>query len=665
MGVAGSAGSGGGLRVFISHTSELRAFPEGTSFVAAVERAVSACGHVIVDMADFPAADQVPAELCMERVQGCDVYVGVLGTRYGSLVRDRPEVSYTELEFDTATAAGLPRLVFVLDEGATDVGIPLSALLDREFGTRQETFRRRVQDSGLVTGSFAHPDMLGRLVERSLRDLAARRPVPGPQLAERALRVWNVPARNPGFTGREDLLAAVRERLLAGDRAVVQALRGMGGVGKTQLATEYAHRFATAYDLAWWVNAELGGLIGDQFAALGLALGCVQAGASTEVVRAVVLGELRERGRWLLVFDNAANPADIAGWLPGGTGHVLITTREQGWTEIAAPVEVDVLARPESVAILQARVTRLGAADADRLAEEPVDLPLAIAQAAAFMAETDMAADEYLGLLQTRAGQLLAHGPSGSYLRSLAAATDLIADRLAREDPAAAGLADLCAFLAPDPIPAEVFTGAVSELPGDLAARVADPLAWRQTLVHLAGQSLARVDQRGLQMHRLTQAILRDRLTSEQAAELRKTTETILAASDPGDPDDPATWPRWTRLMPHLLAANLGTTDSPGLRELACDACNYLLARGDGRLGYELANRLHQQWRDRLGDDHEHTWTAARSLAWALVMMGRNAEARDLDQDTLARKRRFLGGDHPSTFALSANVCPLGWRFLR
>ena len=173
--MAGSAGSGGGLRVFISHTSELRAFPEGTSFVAAVERAVSACGHVIVDMADFPAADQVPAELCMERVQGCDVYVGVLGTRYGSLVRDRPEVSYTELEFDTATAAGLPRLVFVLDEGATDVGIPLSALLDREFGTRQETFRRRVQDSGLVTGSFAHPDMLGRLVERSLRELAQPR----------------------------------------------------------------------------------------------------------------------------------------------------------------------------------------------------------------------------------------------------------------------------------------------------------------------------------------------------------------------------------------------------------------------------------------------------------------------------------------------------------
>jgi uncharacterized protein DUF4062 len=182
----------------------------------------------------------------MERVRGCDVYVGVLGTRYGSPVRDRAEVSYTELEFDTATAARLPRLVFVPDEGATDVGIPLSALLDREFGARQEAFRRRVQDSGLVTGSFANPDMLGRLVERSLRDLIAPHPVPGPRLAERARRVWNVPARNPGFTGRDELLAAVRERLLAADRAVVQALHGMGGVAKTQLAIEYAHGSPTA-----------------------------------------------------------------------------------------------------------------------------------------------------------------------------------------------------------------------------------------------------------------------------------------------------------------------------------------------------------------------------------------------------------------------------------
>ena len=253
-----------------------------------------------------------------------------------------------------------------------------------------------------------------------------------------------------------------------------------------------------------------------------------------EAVRAAVLGELRERGRWLLVFDNAENPADITGWLPGGGGHVLITSREREWAEVAAPVEVDVLARAESVAhCCRTGLPGSATADADRLADQLGDLPLAIAQAAGFMAETGMPAAQYLDLLRTQAGQLLDQGAPGSYPRSLAAATQLIADRLAGDDPAAAQLASVCAFLAPEPIPEDLFTSAASELPGELAARAADPLAWRQTLAHLARQSLARVDQRGLVMHRLTQAILRDRLTPEQAAATRACSEAILAAATP------------------------------------------------------------------------------------------------------------------------------------
>jgi Domain of unknown function (DUF4062)/Tetratricopeptide repeat/NB-ARC domain len=646
--------------VFLSHTSELRNFPAGgKSYVAEAERAISAAGHVIVDMADFPASDRPAAQVCAERVRGCQVYVGVLGTRYGSPVQDKPEVSYTELEFDTATAAGLPRLVFLLDTGAADVGIPLDQLIDHAFGARQEAFRRRVQASGLVTQTFASPDELGRLVERSLRELAAARrgPDPGGLAPGSVLRVWNVPARNPGFTGRDGMLAAVRERLLAGDRAVVQALQGMGGVGKTQLAIEYAHRFADSYDVAWWVNAEQAGLIGDQFAALGAALGCAEPGAGTEAVRAAVLGELHQRGRWLLVFDNAETPADLAGWLPGGSGHVLITSRERAWAEVAVPVEVDVLARAESVAILRDRVSRLSAADADRLAAELGDLPLAVAQAAGFMTETGMPAAEYLDLLATRAGKLLDQTPPGSsYPRSLAAVTRLAAGRLYAEDPAAAELASVCAFFAPEPVPDDLFTSAPSVLPGELAGRAADPLAWRRTLARLARQSLARIDERGLVVHRLTQAILRDRLTAEQAAVTRACAEAVLAAADPGDPPNPVTWPRWAQLMPHLLAADLAATGSRGLRWMACNACWYLLARGDTRTAYGLAGDLRQDWRRRLGDDHEHTRATATYLAWALRDMGRYAEARDLDRDTLARFRRMLGEDHRNTLTSASSL---------
>ena len=106
--------------------------------------------------------------------------------------------------------------------------------------------------------------------------------------------------------------------------------------------------------------------------------------------------------------------------------------------------------------------------------------------------------------------------------------------------------------------------------------------------------------------------------------------------------------------MPHLLAADLAATGSPGLRWLACDACWYLLARGDTRTAHDLASDLRQQWRDRLGDDHEHMLAIAHYLAWALQVMGRYAEARDLDQDTLDRRRRVLGEDHPDTLT-SAN----------
>jgi hypothetical protein len=173
----------------------------------------------------------------------------------------------------------------------------------------------------------------------------------------------------------------------------------------------------------WWVNAEQAGLIGDQFGALGAALGCVDPAASMAVVRSA---ELRARGRWLLVFDNAGNPADISPWLPGGGGHVLITSRERTWAEVTVPLEVDVLARPESVALLQDRVDGLSKADADRLAGQLGDLPLGVAQAAGFMADTGMPAAQYLGLLAARAGRLLAEGVPGSYPRSLAAATQLV-----------------------------------------------------------------------------------------------------------------------------------------------------------------------------------------------------------------------------------------------
>jgi hypothetical protein len=162
----------GPWRVFLSHTSELRKYPQAGSYIAKAERAVSAAGHAIVDMADFPAIDQAPAAVCEQRVRGCDVLVGIYGLRYGSPVRDQPEVSYTELEFITATDAAMPRLIFMINAESEELGLPPTALVDRKYGDRQDAFIQRVKDAGLTLQFFRNPDDLKGLVERSLRELA-------------------------------------------------------------------------------------------------------------------------------------------------------------------------------------------------------------------------------------------------------------------------------------------------------------------------------------------------------------------------------------------------------------------------------------------------------------------------------------------------------------
>ncbi|MFM7547342.1 MAG: DUF4062 domain-containing protein, partial [Cyanobacteriota bacterium] len=175
--------SPGPWRVFLSHTSELRQYPSGGSYIDKAERAISAAGHVVVDMRDFPSIDEAPAQVCIDRVKGCDVYVGIYGTRWGSQVRGQPKVSYTELEFDTATKGGerpIERLVFLLDEEAENPGIPPKWLNDPTHGERQLAFLRKVNDAGLSLQKFANPDQLSQLVERSLQELAAESIPAGP-----------------------------------------------------------------------------------------------------------------------------------------------------------------------------------------------------------------------------------------------------------------------------------------------------------------------------------------------------------------------------------------------------------------------------------------------------------------------------------------------------
>jgi hypothetical protein len=473
--------------------------------------------------------------------------------------------------------------------------------------------------------------------------------------APRSRLFWKVPARNPGFTGREDLLATLRTALLNDDRAVVQALHGIGGVGKTQLAVEYAHRFADSYDLVLWIASEKTELIGEQFASLAEGLGCLMPAGGADP-RRIVSDELQTRSRWLLVFDNAEDPEYLAACMPSGAGHVLITSRTQRWTEIAVPIEVGGLTRAESIVLLKNRVPAIAAADANQLANALDDLPLAVTQAAAYMADTGATAREYIDALQAHAAKILDKGRPISYPRSLSAVIQLVSDELRRQDPAAADLATLCAFLAPEPIPAGWFPQAAAELNTPLSEQATDPLTWRPVLAHIGQYALARIETNTLQMHRLTQAILRSQQPPDQAALRRSLAETVLVANNPGSAQNPISWPRWAQILPHLLALDPETTSNAALRKLGAKAAWYLSKRGDPRAGRDLAERLYEQWRDRLGPDDPDTLQAAYSLAFAVGELGDNQTAHDLNQETFARRRRLLGENHPDTISSATTL---------
>ncbi|MFJ1705568.1 FxSxx-COOH system tetratricopeptide repeat protein [Kitasatospora sp. NPDC088346] len=511
------------------------------------------------------------------------------------------------------------------------------------------------------------------MVAASIRDIhfhAGTAPSAGPAVdATPVVRRpvhFKAPPRHPSFTGRQQVLEEVRRRLGSGFAAVLPSSRtlyGLGGIGKTQIALEYAHRFRAEYDLVWWIDAEqpeaIAATLADLARDLGLPVGDGVGQAVDAALAALRRGE--PVARWLLVFDNADDPADLLPYLPGGAGHVLVTSRNPGWGRVAEALPVTVFSRAESVAHLCRRVGGLTGADADAVAEAVGDLPLAVEVAAAWLAATGMPVGSYLDQLRGATARVLSLDRPVDYPASVAATWSVSIARLRQQSPAAVRLLHLCALMAPEPIAMRLLYG---EATAAALARhhpaAGDPLAVADAIRLIGRYSLARVDavRRTVQLHRLVQAVIRSALTEEEHRAAAHDVHLVLAGARPAgaDVDDPANWPAFIEIWPHLSACDPRACHAPEARHLLLDRVRYLWKRGALAAAETLSGDLAPLWTRELGADHPQTLHLLFRRANVLRSFGRHHDALALDEDVLERRRATLGPHHPDTLTTAGSV---------
>ncbi|WP_410640777.1 FxSxx-COOH system tetratricopeptide repeat protein [Amycolatopsis sp. lyj-346] len=521
---------------------------------------------------------------------------------------------------------------------------------EHELAAAEED-RDAVTEDGEAPPVTAEPGFAAEQLVSDVREEAATSLRRVRRITTDAPIVWGaVPARNPEFVGRRELL----DHLAAGLRpAGCAVLHGPGGLGKTQIAVEYIYRQLRDHDLVWWVSAPQESQIRASLTELARQLRLPGAEETLTAVPAVLaaLRAGKPYRRWLLVFDAADHPESLLPFLPaGGPGRTLVTARDAAPGEFPAEsIAVGRFTRAESIELLRHRDPAVAHVDADALARKLGDLPIALAQAAAWRAESGIPVAEYTRLLDEKVAEILSTSPrtSDDEIR-VAAAWNISFDGLAIRNPAAHQLLQVCAFFAAEPISRSLFAGVrgVSIAP-ELDTAMRDPDLLDRALREINRCRLAKLDHRSgtLLLHRLAQLALRARMSGRTRAEMRHGAALLLANLDPNDPKTASLWPRYQMVLPHLRHAGLVDCDDPWVRRLLLNLMQFLYFSGDHAGALALAEEAAAAWTDRYGEEDAQALAASQQLGVMLWVLGRYEASSEVGRRTLRLYRRTAGPD--------------------
>jgi Tfp pilus assembly protein PilF len=488
----------------------------------------------------------------------------------------------------------------------------------------------------------------------------------------------NAPPRNGVFTGRESILSDLRADLVQRGR---QALFGLGGVGKTQIAAEYAYRHQEDYTAVLWTFAQTEQSVRGGFAALATLLDLPEkeSAEQSQVVEAVQRW-LEQNTGWLLVLDNADDPAMVRQFLPQqGKGHALLTSRAHTFQALGifAPREVNVLSPAEAREFLLRRTGKDPATkspETEALAKELGYLPLALEQAAAYVTENETSFARYLDAFQKQRLKVLEKAPPAvgneareQQKRTVATTWALNFADVEKQSAASADLLRLSAFLAPDAIPLELLEKGGAKLPEALAARLAEdadnPLALDELLSPLLRFSLVRRDEekRAYSIHPLVQEVVRDALSKEEQKAWAERAVRTVNASFPYI--EFSNWPQCDRLLPHALASaaliQVWGMEFPEASRLLNQTGFYLYERAEYSHAESLFRRALAIDENVLGPNHLDAALDLNNLALVLKKQGKSEDAEPLYRRALAIREKESGLEHPDTAGSLNNMALL------
>jgi hypothetical protein len=440
--------------------------------------------------------------------------------------------------------------------------------------------------------------------------------------------------RNNYFVGRLDILSRIHEalgsRLQAAVLPQLPSLHGLSGVGKTQVATEYAYRYAALYDLVFLIRADDETNIRRSMISLARALEVPEPNDHDFMIESA-LDELRTGRRypnWLLIYDNATEPATVRPYIPdtrtpnGGNHHILLTSRAASWRdEQTAFIDVDVFTEDESREFLDKRWPGLDAKQGSELANRLGHLPLALNMAAAFHHATGAALAAYLDNYDDLV-DIVTTKASPDYPEPVARTWRLAYDRLST---AAQQLFQTCCFIGSEAIYIPmIWGGRGANLPEALKSLLQNELRFRRAVEDLGSYALVQIDTSRdlLSVHSLVRAVLRDAVTAEEQQDLQRSAHEILAYANPGDPDRGDTWVRHAHVSPHIVPSGVIESANEHVRQVVIDQIRYHFVKGDLETSIHLANRALSDWTTRLGEDNEMTLRARVHLGNALRVRG-------------------------------------------